>query len=163
MDPDNPTASESRFVLEAQRAPAVVLDLAGREREGVFFLRTGGAPRYVESLPDLLNDEEKRFLPFETGGGIEFLPVEAMVAVGFQLPAEEILLLDEVGALRGALEIELVTGRTLTGALVSEAPESARRLSDVLNFVRTRFMTLLADDRAWAVRLGAILRVRPVE
>ena len=163
MDPATPAPSESRFVLEAQRAPAVVLDMAGREREGVFFLRTGGVPRHVESLTDLLNDEEKRFLPFETGGAIEFLPVEAIVAVGFQLPAEEILLLDEVGALRSALEVEIATGRTFSGVLIHEAPPTARRLSDVLNFVRTRFLTLLGDDRAWAVRLGAILRVRPAE
>jgi len=162
MDP-TPAASESRFALEAQRMPATVLDLAGREREGEFFLRSGGVPAHRERLIDLLNDEEKRFLPFATGGGIEFLPVDAMVAVGFRLPAEDFLLLDEVGALRSALEIEMVTGRTLSGVLVHEAPESARRLSDVLNFARTRFVTLLAADRAYAVRLGAILRVRPVE
>jgi hypothetical protein len=162
VDPAGPAVSESRFVLEAQRAPATVLDLAGREREGVFFLRTGGAPRHVESLTDLLNDEEKRFLPFETGGAIEFIPFDAIVAVGFRLPAEEVLLLDEVGALRSALEVEVVSGRTLSGVLAHEAPPTAHRLSDVLNFVRTRFLTLLGDDRAWAVRLGAILRVRPV-
>jgi hypothetical protein len=162
VDPAGPAVSESRFVLEAQRAPATVLDLAGREREGVFFLRTGGAPRHVESLFDLLNDEEKRFLPFETGGAIEFIPFDAIVAVGFRLPAEEVLLLDEVGALRSALEVEVVSGRTLSGVLAHEAPPTAHRLSDVLNFVRTRFLTLLGDDRAWAVRLGAILRVRPV-
>lgn len=161
MDPASPAASEPRFVLEAQRTSATVFDVAGREREGEFFLRTGGAPRHVESLTDLLNDEQKRFLPFETGGEIEFLPVEAIVAVGFRLPAEEVIQLDEIGALRSGLEVEVVTGRTLRGVLVHEAPPSARRLSDVLNFVDTRFLILLADDRAYAVRLGAILRVRP--
>jgi hypothetical protein len=161
VDPTTPAGAESRFVLAAQRMPATVLDLAGREHEGVFFLRSGGMPSRVESLFDLLNDEEKRFLPFETGDGIEFVPVDAIVAVGFQLPAEEALLLDEVGALRGELEIEVVTGRTLTGVLAHEAPATARRLSDILNFVRTRFVTLLAAERAYAVRIGAILRVRP--
>lgn len=142
---------------------ALVLDVAGREREGVFFLRTGGVPSRVESLTDLLDDEEKRFLPFETGGAIEFLPVDAIAAVGFRLPAEQAMLIDEVGAVRSPLEIELVSGRAISGVLVHEAPQAARRLSDVLNFVRTRFVVLLGDDRAWAVRVGAILRVRPVE
>jgi hypothetical protein len=163
VDSATPAGAESRFVLAAQRMPATLLDLAGREREGAFFLRSGGVPQHVESLTGLLNDEEKRFLPFETGDGIEFVPFDAIVAVGFQLPAEEALLLDEVGALGSALEIEVVTGRTLTGVLAHEAPPTARRPSDVLNFVRTRFVTLLAADRAYAVRLGAILRVRPVE
>ncbi len=163
MERSGPPIAESQFVLEAQRMPATVFDASGSEREGVFFLRSGGAPAHVESLFDLLNDAGKPFLPFESGDGIELVAVENLAAVGFRLPAAEASFLDEIGAGRTALEIELLTGRRLAGVLVHEAPATARRPSDVLNFLRTPFLMLLAEDRAYAVRRGAILRAWPRE
>lgn len=163
MERSGPPIAESQFVLEAQRMPATVFDASGGEREGVFFLRSGGMPARVESLFDLLNDPAKPFLPFATADGIELVAVENLAAVRFRLPAEEASFLDEIGAGRTALEIELLTGRKLTGVLVHEAPATVRRPSDVLNFLPTRFLMLLAEDRAYAVRRGAILRVWPRE
>jgi hypothetical protein len=163
VERSHPPIAESQFVLEAQRMPATLLDAAGGERDGVFFLRSGGTPARVESLFDLLNDPAKPFLPFATDDGIEFVAVDNVVAVGFRLPEAEASFLDEIGAGRTALEIEVLTGRTLAGVLVHEAPATARRPSDVLNFLPTRFLMLLTDGRAYAVRRGAILRVRPRE
>lgn len=143
--------------------PATVVEASGAERDGVFFLRSGGTPARVESLFDLLNDPDKPFLPFATDQGIDLLALENLVAVGYRLPADEASALEETGARRTAVELEAAGGRSFSGVLVHEAPPSVRRLSDVLNFVRSRFLMLLAGDRAWAVRRGAILRVRPRE
>lgn len=149
------------YVLESHPAPATLLDAAGRSRSGVFFLRSGGAPARVESLVDLLNDGERRFLPFESDEGIELLAVDSLVYVEFELPEQQARELDEVGAIRTPIEIEVAGGRRLTGALVHEAPPSARRVSDLLNYLHDRFLTLLDGDRAWAVRREAILRAFP--
>lgn len=149
------------FVLESQPAPATLRDAEGRARSGVFFLRSGGAPARVESLVDLLNDDERRFLPFECGEGIELVAVESIVYVEFELPEAQARELEEVGAVRTPIELEVAGGGRLAGDLVHEAPPSARRVSDLLNYLRDRFLTLLAGDRAWAVRRGAILRAFP--
>lgn len=151
----------ARYLLEAHRTPATVVDVAGREREGVFFLRSGGIPAHVESLIDLLNDERKPFLPFDTGDGFELVAAESIVFVAFELPGEEARRLDEIGAVRAAIEVEVVTGQRLSGVLVHEAPVTAHRVSDLLNFTPTRFLTLFGEERAYAVRWRAILSVRP--
>lgn len=149
------------YVLESRPAPATLVDAAGRERRGVFFLRAGGAPAHVESLVDLLNDEHRHFLPFESGEGLELVAVESIVSVEFELPEDEVRRLDEIGAVRTPMAIEVAGGRRLSGGLVHDAPPSARRASDLLNYLRARFLTLLAGDRAWAIRRGAILRAFP--
>lgn len=151
----------SRYLLEAHRTPATVVDVAGREREGWFFLRAGGTPARVESLIDLLGDEQKRFLPFETAGGIELLAVAAIVYAAFEWPEAEAERLDEIGVVRTRVALEMASGHRLAGLLVHEAPASVHRVSDLLNFTRSRFVTLLGDGRAYAVHLGAILNVRP--
>lgn len=141
--------------------PATVVDVTGREREGVFFLRSGGFPSHVESLIDLLNDPERAFLPFEGGDGLDLVAVDSLVFVAFELPLEEVNRLDEIGAVRVAVDVEVMTGQRLPGILVQEAPASARRASDLLNLARSRFLTLLGEERAYAVRRRAVLTVRP--
>lgn len=150
------------YVLESQPAPATLVDVAGRARRGVFFLRAGGVPARVETLLDLLNDEDRHFLPFEgEEEGMELVAVESIVYVEFELPESQARQFDEVGATRAPIEIEVAGGRRLAGELVHEAPPSARRASDLLNYLRERFLILLAGDRAWAIRRGAILRAFP--
>jgi hypothetical protein len=149
------------FVLESRPAQAKLVDVVGRVRQGIFFLRSGGAPAHVESLFDLLNDDELHFLPFESDDGIELIAVESIAYVEFELPERQVRSLEEAGAVHTPIEIEVLGGERLAADLMHGAPPSVRRISDLLNVLRERFLTLLSGDRAWAVRRRAILRACP--
>ena len=58
------------------------------------------------------------------------------------------------------LELDLVTGETLSGVLAFVARPGRSRVSDLLNSTSDRFVRLLSPGVERHVRRGAILRVR---
>lgn len=149
------------YAVEVERRAARLVDAGGSSREVVFFLHTVRKHDYRhESLADRLNDLDARFVPCEIDGRIELLQIDWIVYVEPRGRLPEFDRLVEEGAIRTLVEVDLVTGESLRGALLYEAPIDNDRVSDLLNTRADRFLALQGEGWSRLVRCGAITRLR---
>ena len=140
---------------------ASIVDRKGRSSELVFFLHTVSPHLFAtETVADRLNDREIRFLPCEAEGRTELIRLSSVSYVEIHGLAPEIERLEEIGAVRRKVELDLDCGDSLAGELIYEAPPNTDRVSDLLNSRATRFLLLAIGARTLFVRRDAVARVR---
>ena len=148
------------LTVQVERVAATVVDRKGRSSELAFFLHTVSPHLFAtETVFERLNDPDCRFLPCEIGGRTELIRLSSLSYVEVHGLAPEIERLEEIGAVRTRVELELDCGDSLAGELVYEAPPNADRVSDLLNRRATRFLLLVSGERTLFVRRDAIARV----
>ena len=149
------------LTIQVERVAASVVDRQGRTHERVFFLHTVSPHLFAtETVADRLNDPDTRFLPSEVDGRTELIRLSSLSYVEVHGLAPEIGRLEEIGAARTPVELELDCGISLAGELVYEAPPTTNRVSDLLNARATRFLLLATGERTLFVRRDAVSRVR---
>ncbi len=149
------------LTIQVERVAASIVDRRGRSSEVVFFLHTDSPHLYAtETVADRLNDRETRFLPCEVGGRTELIRLSSVSYVEIHGLAPEIERLEEIGAVRRKVELDLDCGDSLAGELIYEAPSNTDRVSDLLNSRATRFLLLASGERTLFVRRDAVARVR---
>lgn len=149
------------LTIQVERVAASVVDRNGRSSDLVFFVHTVSPHLFAaETVADRLNDPETSFLPCEAEGHTELVRLSSLCYVEIHGLAPEIERLEEIGAARTRVELELDCGDSLAGELVYETPPTTDRVSDLLNSRATRFVLLADGDRTLFVRRDAIARVR---
>lgn len=150
------------YSVEVSRRPARIVDRSGSAVDAVFFLHGSAVhPEGHETLAERLNDSGVRFLPCEIEDGIvELVRLDWIAYVEIAGLPHELPDLDEMGAYRAPVGLDLVSGESFDGELVYLAPPSAARVSDLLNRDDPRFLTLLRRGRTLYVNRDAIFRVR---
>ena len=150
------------LTLQVERVAASIVDRKGRSSDLVFFLHTASPHHFAtETVADRLNDPAARFLPCEIADQTELIRLSSLSYVEIHGLPPEMERLQEIGAVRRPVEIQLDCGETLAGELVYEAPQTTDRVSDLLNSNAARFLLLAIGDRTLFVRRDAIARVRP--
>ncbi len=148
------------LAIQVERVAASIVDCKGRSSDLVFFLHTVSPHLFAtETVADRLNDPETSFLPCEVEGRTELVRLSSLSYVEIHGLAPEVERLQEIGAARTRVELELDCGDSLAGELVYEAPSTTDRVSDLLNSRATRFLLLASGDRTLFVRREAVARV----
>lgn len=148
------------LTLQVERLAASIVDRKGRTNELIFFLHTGSPHHFAtETVFERLNDPETRFLPCEFEHHTELVRLSSLSYVEMHGRAPELERLEEIGAVRKRVELELDCGDTLAGELIYEAPLNADRVSDLLNSRAPRFLLLVSGERTLFIRRDAIARV----
>jgi len=148
------------LALEVRSVPLGLVGFDGRATPGRLFLRAVGERGRPETVGDRLNDPATSFLPLEIGARVELVHL-AWVAYAVCAGREpEVAGREEVGALRKAVELDLVSGETLRGEFLYTLPRAQARVSDLLNRPGDRFLLLLTADETLFVQRTAIVRVR---
>jgi hypothetical protein len=147
------------FAVEVQTV-AVRLVGAGLAVDGEVFLHVVGGSGHPETLGERLNDLSVRFLPCRVDGRVELVRVDGISFVEARAPLPELREIEEVGAVRQQVDVELAGGYHLGGELVYTRPPGSQRVSDLLNSGAERFLLLLDGDQARYLRRDALVRVR---
>lgn len=149
------------LALETREAPVRIVELDGRQTEGALFLHTlGDQESRLETISRRLNDVEATFLPVRVNGGIDLVHLAWVAYVAADGRSGDVGRLEEVGARRAPVTLELAHGETVTGELLYAAPADQSRVSDLLNSGGERFLLLLAPDSTLYVHRAAIRRAR---
>jgi hypothetical protein len=149
------------YAVEVHPLPVRLHTRDGGAVEVEVFLHTVGESGRPETLGDRLNDPHLRFLPCRVAGRVELVHLERLVFVEALAPLPELQELEEVGAVRQPVEVDLADGRSLRGTLVYSRPAGSQRVSDLLNAGNERFLLLVeAAARTLYVRRDELLRVR---
>ena len=134
--------------------------LAGSELHGQLFLHaaadSGGRLQTISARLA----EGARFLPLSVAGKVELVRADWIAYLEVAGATPEIAELEEIGASRAAVELELVTGETLGGDLLYLLPPGSNRVSDLLNAPAPHFLLLAAEGLTRYVRRDALARVR---
>ncbi len=148
------------YSVDVKRRPARVVDRSGSALDIVVFLHGSSTrPDGFEPLIERLNAEDVAFLPCEIDGGVELLRLDWLAYVEIAGLPPELPDLEDMGAYREALNLDLVSGESFEGELVYLAPPTAARVSDVVNRPEPRFLTLLRRGRTVYLHRHAIYRV----
>jgi len=147
------------YEIRIQDVPSRVVDFSKRSAKVDFFVNDSSGPHGRESLSERLNRDTTTFLACRIDGERALLNVAHIAYVELLAPALRLLELEEVGARRENVELELVTSEVLRGRIHFEAREEDR-LSDLLNSGGARFLLLTDGETTLYVQRDAIQRVR---
>jgi hypothetical protein len=149
------------YAVEVQPVPVRLHTVDGGTVEAEVFLHTVGESGRPETLGDRLNDPHLRFLPCRIAGRVELVHLDRLAYVEALAPLPELQELEEVGAARQPVEVDLAHGPALQGTLVYSRPAGSQRVSDLLNLGEERFLLLVVDaEKSLYVRRDELLRVR---
>ncbi len=149
------------LTIQVERVAASIVDRKGRSSEIVLFLHDASPHLFAtETIADRLNDPNVGFLPCEAAGRTELIRLSSLSYVEIHGLPPEIERLQEIGAVRKRVELELDNGDSLAGELMYEAPPSTDRVSDLFNSRAPRFLLLTSGERILFVRRDAVARVR---
>lgn len=150
------------YTIQVDRVEASIVDRSGKASAATFFVHTVSPHQFAtETVADRLNEPDVGFIPCEVAGRTELVRLNSISYVEIHGPAPEIKRLEEIGAARTAVQVEMDCGESLDGELVYESPPTTDRVSDLLNSRGDRFLLLACQDRTLFVRRDAITRVRP--
>lgn len=155
--------SANLYRIETTRKAVLLTMLSGEELRGNVFIHFSSyRPFEFEDVSELFNAESP-FLPLE-------LETSEVVLIAKERVAE-------VAAYRGdnasdqapsqgptaLLQILLVGGEVRLGSIRLEAPPDRARVSDYLNALTSRFLTLYTSNEARLINRSLIDRVRPLD
>lgn len=148
----------SELAVAVKRQSARIVGCDGSASQVVLFLHSTSSrgPR-PETVGERLNALEGEFLPCELDGGVVLLNLQWVAYVecpegGCDESAE--------GERKVRVELDLVSGETLSGELHFAARPGRARVSDLLNSSSERFVHLTAGAVHRYVRRESIVRVR---
>jgi hypothetical protein len=152
------------YRIEKDRLPVVVVTADGVRMAGELFVQPYARFRMgPEQAPDIMNGSEA-FFPFAVESGETVLIAKDHVREVEVADAGADDDLDpSTGARRAMIEVTLVDGTVVTGAVYLEVPFDRPRLLDFLNRFDRRFITLHASGGARLVNRRLIERVRPLD
>jgi hypothetical protein len=160
MKPSARSSSHHVAVLQKEAVVADVFLFDGKKVTGAFFLSqcapTHGGP---ETLLELLNDDERSFVPFQCSSELMFLQRAAIRYVDFESRALAQLFLSpdnmDIYALKVVLRTE-TQGLSMAGfCYTGDLPPENRRPIDLLN-ARAMFLLLFHDSKLTLVNKNAI-------
>ncbi len=147
------------YAIEVRKAPVRIQGIRGDDFDAEVFLHAARPhDPGVETISDRLNSVEEHFLPFGTDLGIQLIRLEAIAYLECVEPGPELKRMEEVGAARIRVELDLATGDHLMGDLLCELAVG-HRLSDYLNTDDRRFLLMHQDSRVLFVNKNVIDRV----
>lgn len=149
------------LAVEVQKVRVRLHRLRGGEIEAVLFVHSVGPDdTRPQSVASRLNEPGHRFLPFEIEGRVILVRLASIAAIELREQPPEVAALAQVGGERARVEVVLATGRHLEGELLYEAPETRRRVLDVLNATTDRFLLMVSGKSYYLVHVEAIDQVR---
>ncbi|MFL5576423.1 MAG: hypothetical protein ACJ79S_10690 [Gemmatimonadaceae bacterium] len=153
------------YRIEKDRLPVVIVTADGARMSGELFVQPYARFRMgPEEAPDIMNGGES-FFPFAMEGGETVLIAkdhvrEVELAPTAAAPDD---LDPATGARRAMIEMTLVDGAVISGAVYLEVPFDRPRLLDFLNRFDRRFITLHDAGGTRLVNRRLIERVRPLD
>ena len=162
-----PYTSESAnlYRIETTRKAVILIMLGGEELRGNVFIHFSSyRPFEFEDVSELFNADSP-FFPLELETSEVVLVSKERVAevaanrgdsASDQVPSE--------GTIPTALlQIMLIGGEVRLGSIRLEAPPGRARVSDYLNALTSRFLTLYTSNEARLINRSLIDRVRPLD
>lgn len=148
------------YAIEVQRTEAVLVDVRGGRLTAQVYVHTVSAHESrPETLADRVNDPETYFLPCQIEDTTELVNLDTLSYLEVPEGLPEIARLEEIGAQRAAVELLMLSGETLAGELLYEAPIQNPRVSELFNR-HQRFLILVTPSSHYLVRTAAVGRVR---
>ena len=153
--------SDSR--LEKERVAVAVTTVSGARMDGEIFVQTQAQHRMGREEPaDIMNDDEPFFPLALADGGTLLLAKDQVREVAYDGTLEDDAA-NSVGTRTAAVELTLVDGEVLAGAVFVEVAAGRGRLLDFLNRFRLRFLTLHTPAGVRLVNRRLIERVRAAD
>lgn len=142
--------------------PIRLVTLDGKETRGEIFLQAAAYQADgLETIGGKLGAEGAHFMAFGDGTRVEQVGLHWIAYVEVAGLPGEVTTLEEIGACRAAVALELVTGETLRGDLLYLLPPGSSNVADLLNDPAARFLVLVDGDRTRYVQRRALTRVTP--
>lgn len=144
------------YALQVQKIPLRLVTLSGTEIRGDLFLQaaTSRSGRR-QTISDRLA-EGGRFLPLAAGDRVRLVRAKWIAYLEVEGVPPEVAELEEIGACRAAVELELVTAETLRGDLLYLLPAGSNRVSDLLNAPGSNFLLLVSENLTRYVNRDAL-------
>jgi hypothetical protein len=153
----------SEYRIEKFRYPVIVTMAGGERIEGDMFVQAYARFRTgPEEPPDILNGDEP-FFPLVDGRGDTLLIAKDQVMEVEAVVTEEDDEFRRAGLRPEMIEVTLVGGSALQGAVHVEVAADRPRLLDFLNRFDERFLLLQTTDGVHLVNRRYIARVRPLD
>ena len=151
----------SDYRIEKERVAVAITTVSGATIDGEIFVQSFAQHRLGREEPaDLMNSEEP-FFPLAVGDGSTMLLAKDQVReVSYQGALVDDAA-NSVGARTEDLELTMIDGEVLSGAVFIEVSIGRGRLLDFLNRFRLRFLTLHTPDGVRLINRRLIERVRP--
>lgn len=157
--------SANLYRIETTRKAVILTMLNGEQLRGNVFIHFSSyRPFEFEDVSELFNADSP-FLPLELETSEVVLVAKERVAevaacrsdaISDQAPSQ--------GPIPTALlQIMLVGGEVRLGSIRLEAPPDRARVSDYLNALKSRFLTLYTSNEARLINRSLIDRVRPLD
>ena len=147
--------------MQMQKAPVRLVLLNGTELRGDLFLHaTADEAGRTETIGARLGAEGACFLPLAHEGRVQLIRTNWIAYLEVAGTPPEIAELEEIGANRATVALELVTGETLCGDLLYLPPPGTNRVSDVLNATGPKFLLLVVGGLTRYVQRDALARVQ---
>ena len=147
------------YAIEVRKAPVRIQGLRGDDFDAEVFLHSARPhDPGVESISDRLNSGEELFIPCQTGSTFSLIRLDSIAFLESVDPSRELARVDEIGASRLAVRMELSTGARLDGHLLCQLPDGYR-LSDFLNTDDSRFLLMIEGSRVLFVNKSVIDRI----
>lgn len=144
-----------------QKAPVRLVLRNGTELRGDLFLHaTADEAGRTETVGARLAAEGAHFLPLAADGRVQLIRTNWIAYLEVAGTPPEIAELEEIGASRATVALELVTGETLCGDLLYLPPSGTNRVSDVLNAPGPKFLLLVVGGLTRYVQRDALARVQ---
>ena len=152
------------YRIEKSRLSVVIMTAGGERMAGELFVQPFARYRSgPEQAPDIMNGSEP-FFPFATDDGETVLIAKDLVReVEIPATSDSGEGDDSLGARSAMVELTLVEGATVSGAVFLQVPYDRPRLLDFLNRYDRRFITLHAPDGTRLVNRRLVERVRPLD
>lgn len=149
------------YALQMQKVPVRLVTLTGADLRGELFLHASvDQAGRLQTIGGKLEEEDARFLPLGSDGGVQLVRVNWIAYLEVVGPTPDVTELEEIGACRATVELELVNGETLSGDLRYLLPPGNNRVSDLLNSPRPAFLLLAGAGLTRYVQRDALARVR---
>jgi hypothetical protein len=149
------------YNMQMQKAPVRLVLFDGKELRGDLFLHAmADEAGRTETIGARLGAEGARFLPLASEGRVQLVRTNWIAYLEVAGTPPEIAELDELGANRATVALELVTGETLCGDLLYLPPAGTSRISDLLNAPGPRFLLLVVGGLTRYVQRDALARVQ---
>lgn len=129
------------------------------EQISVFVSVPAGMTSLAAALAAQLEDRSLEFLPCRVGGRTSLLRIGWIASLEIAAELPDWRSLEEVGAIAHRVDVDLVNGDRVSGTLMVEGSEEARRVSDYLNRRAGRFVLVRTESAATYVNRHAIARV----
>lgn len=149
------------YEIEVGTRSGRVVDFGGQGRDLELFVHKSGFEGHVfHNIALRLNDPQAAFVPCQAEGSVHLVNLDWVAYIDFKEKLQELKDLLDTGAYRATVQCDLVTGETLIGDFLYEAPIQSPRVSDLVNSSTDRFLLMEIEGGTRFINRRAILEIR---